>query len=200
MHNGRSLIRTGVFGTLLVWMCVFGLLLVTGCQKGNEKQNGNGQSKAVDSQIGDRMKIATINTDKGDIVIELFEADAPETVANFVKLAEKGFYNGLTFHRVIPDFMVQGGCPDGTGTGGPGYKFADEQSALKLRHSDPGTLSMANSGPDTNGSQFFITHVACSWLDGKHAVFGKVVDADSMNVVNKIAQGDVMNSVMIGER
>ena len=200
MRNGRSLIRTGVFGALLVSMCVFGLLLVTGCQKGNEKQNGNGQSKAVDSQIGDRMKIATINTDKGDIVIELFEADAPETVANFVKLAEKGFYNGLTFHRVIPDFMVQGGCPEGTGTGGPGYKFADEQSALKLRHSDPGTLSMANSGPNTNGSQFFITHVACPWLDGKHAVFGKVVDADSMNVVNKIAQGDVMNSVTISER
>ncbi len=224
MRNERGLIRTGVFAALLVWMCVFGSLVVTGCQKENkktnangqdkvvdsqidtrtkkenEKPNANGQDKAVDSQIGAKMKIATIKTDKGDIVIELFEADAPKTVANFVTLAEKGFYNGLKFHRVIPDFMIQAGCPQGTGTGGPGYTFADEASALKLRHTDPGTLSMANSGPDTNGSQFFITHIACPWLDGKHAVFGKVVDADSMNVVNKIAQGDVMNSVTIGER
>ena len=146
------------------------------------------------------MKIATIYTDKGEIVLELFETQAPKTVANFVKLAEKGFYDGLTFHRVIDDFMIQGGCPEGTGTGGPGYTFADEPSALRLSHSEPGTLSMANSGPDTNGSQFFITHVPCPWLDGKHAVFGKVVDAASQKVVNKIAKGDVMHSVKIGER
>lgn len=146
------------------------------------------------------MRIATIKTDKGDIVLELFEAEAPKTVANFIGLAEKGFYDGLTFHRVIADFMTQGGCPQGTGTGGPGYTFADEPSALKLSHSKPGTLSMANSGPDTNGSQFFITHVPCTWLDGKHAVFGRVVDAASQEVVNKIAKGDVMHSVTIGER
>jgi len=200
MHSERSLIRTGVFEALLVWMCVFGSFVVTGCQKDNAKQNGNDQGRTVDSRIGDRMRTATINTDKGDIVLELFEAEAPKTVANFIELAEKGFYDGLTFHRVIDDFMIQGGCPKGTGTGGPGYTFADEPSALKLRHSEPGTLSMANSGPDTNGSQFFITHVPCTWLDGKHAVFGKVVDAASQKVVNKIAQGDVIHSVTIGER
>ena len=200
MHSGRSLIRTGVFEALLVWMCVFGSLGVTGCQEDNGKQNDNDQGRTVDSQIGDRMRIATINTDKGNIVLELFEADAPKTVANFIKLAEKGFYNGLTFHRVMDDFMIQGGCPKGTGTGGPGYTFADEPSALKLRHSEPGVLSMANSGPDTNGSQFFITHVPCPSLNGKHAVFGKVVDAASQKVVNKIAQGDVMHSVTISER
>ena len=192
--------NASAMGALLVWMCVFGSLLAAGCQNENGKQNVNGRGTAVDVKIGDRMKIATIKTDKGDIVLELFEADAPETVANFVKLAEKGFYDGLTFHRVIDDFMVQGGCPTGTGTGGPGYAFDDEASALKLCHSEPGMLSMANSGPNSNGSQFFVTHVPCPWLDGKHAVFGKVVDADSMAVVNKIATGDVMNSVTISER
>ncbi len=145
------------------------------------------------------MTTATIKTDKGDIVLELFADDAPQTVANFVKLAKDGFYDGLKFHRVIPDFMIQGGCPEGTGTGGPGYKFADEPSALKLKHSGPGTLSMANAGPNTNGSQFFITHVACPWLDGKHAVFGRVVDDASQDVVNRIRQGDVMQSVTIQE-
>ena len=144
------------------------------------------------------MKTATIATDKGNIVLELFEGDAPKTVANFVKLAEQGFYDGLTFHRVIDDFMIQGGCPKGDGTGGPGYTFDDEPSALKLKHSAPGILSMANAGPNTNGSQFFITHVPCAHLDGKHAVFGKVADADSQAVVNDIARGDVMKSVTIG--
>ena len=200
MHNGRSLTRTGVVEVLFAWMYVFGSLLLIGCQKDNGKQNRSGPSRTAAPAIGDRMKIATINTSKGKIVLELFEAEAPKTVANFVKLAEKGFYDGLTFHRVIDDFMIQGGCPNGTGTGGPGYTFPDEPSALKLRHSKPGVLSMANSGPDTNGSQFFITHVPCPWLDGKHAVFGKVVDAASQEVVNKIAQGDVIRSVTIGER
>ena len=146
------------------------------------------------------MRTATIRTDKGEIVLELFEADAPKTVANFVELAGKGFYDGLKFHRVIDNFMVQGGCPQGTGTGGPGYTFPDEPSALKRKHSAPGTLSMANAGPDTNGSQFFITHAPCAWLDGKHAVFGKVLGAASQDVVNQIAQGDTMHSVTIAEQ
>jgi peptidyl-prolyl cis-trans isomerase B (cyclophilin B) len=143
------------------------------------------------------MSIATITTQRGDIKIELFDKDAPKTVENFVTLANKGFYNGLKFHRVIADFMIQGGCPKGTGTGDAGYKWDDEPSALKLKHSGPGILSMANAGPNTNGSQFFITHVACPWLDGKHAVFGKVADAASQDVVNSIKQGDTMQSVTI---
>ena len=114
-------------------------------------------------------------------------------------VARQGFYDGLKFHRVIADFMVQTGCPSGTGTGGPGYKFADEKSALALKHDVPGRLSMANAGPNTNGSQFFITHVATPWLDGKHAVFGKVMDKASQDVVNKIRPGDVMTAVTVAE-
>jgi peptidyl-prolyl cis-trans isomerase B (cyclophilin B) len=143
------------------------------------------------------MKIATLETTRGNIRLQLFAEQAPATVENFVKLATSGFYNGLKFHRVISNFMIQGGCPKGTGTGGPGYQFKDEPSALKLKHDGPGILSMANSGPNTNGSQFFITHVKTDWLDGKHAVFGKVADAASQQVVNAIKQGDVMNQVTI---
>lgn len=135
-----------------------------------------------------------MNTSKGDIKLELFAEKAPKTVANFVNLAQRGFYNGLKFHRVIPNFMIQGGDPDGNGTGGPGYKFEDEIVA-ELKHSGPGTLSMANAGPGTNGSQFFITHVETSWLDGKHTVFGRVVSGQ--NVVDSIAQGDTINNVKI---
>jgi len=145
------------------------------------------------------MKKATIETNKGTIHLNLFDDQAPLTVDNFVKLAEKGYYDGLKFHRVIDDFMIQGGCPKGTGTGGPGYQFDDEPSALALKHDGPGVLSMANAGPDTNGSQFFITHIKTDWLDGKHAVFGKVADDDSMAVVNAIRQGDVMNKVTISD-
>ncbi len=143
------------------------------------------------------MTTATIHTDKGEIRLELYVDDCPETTGNFIKLAKDGFYDGLTFHRVLADFMIQGGCPEGTGTGGPGYKFADEQSALQKKHTGPGTLSMANAGPNTNGSQFFITHVATDWLDGKHAVFGKVLEGQ--DVVDAIAQGDTMNQVVIDE-
>lgn len=117
---------------------------------------------------------ATLHTSKGDIVIDLYAKNVPRTVNNFVFLARQGFYDGTIFHRVIADFMAQGGDPTGTGRGGPGYKFRDEFDP-KLRHDKPGVLSMANAGPNTNGSQFFITHVPTPWLDGKHAVFGQVV-------------------------
>ena len=142
------------------------------------------------------MKVVTIETNKGTIKAQLFEDKVPKTVANFEKLAGQGFYNGLKFHRVIADFMVQTGCPQGSGTGGPGYKFADEFHK-DLRHSGPGILSMANSGPNTNGSQFFITHVETPWLDGKHSVFGKVLSG--MDIVNSIKQGDVMKTVTVSE-
>ena len=131
------------------------------------------------------MTRAIIKTMKGDINIEFFDNDAPKTVANFAKLAKSGFYNGLTFHRVIPNFMIQGGCPEGSGRGGPGYKFADEFHP-SLRHSKKGMLSMANAGPNTNGSQFFITVAETSWLDNKHTVFGEVVEG--YNVVEKISK------------
>ncbi len=143
------------------------------------------------------MTTATIHTSKGQIKLELFVDDCPDTTANFIKLAKEGFYDGLKFHRVIPDFMIQTGCPQGTGTGGPGYKFPDEKSALKKRHTGPGTLSMANAGPNTNGSQFFITHIKTDWLDGKHAVFGQVLEGQ--DVVDAIKQGDKMNQVVIEE-
>jgi peptidyl-prolyl cis-trans isomerase B (cyclophilin B) len=137
--------------------------------------------------------IATFDTDRGPIKVELYPDKAPLTVANFVNLARRGFYDGLNFHRVIPDFMVQGGCPEGSGRGGPGYKFEDEANN-GVRH-ERGVLSMANAGPNTNGSQFFITHVATPWLDGKHTVFGKVVEG--LDVVDKVAQGDLIKSVRI---
>ncbi len=139
---------------------------------------------------------AVIATSKGDIRLTLFASKVPLTVANFVNLARRGYYDGLKFHRVIADFMIQGGCPLGTGTGGPGYRFEDEFHN-ELRHSGPGLLSMANSGPRTNGSQFFITHVSTPWLDGKHAIFGKVNEAADQAVVNAIGQGDKMVKVTI---
>jgi peptidyl-prolyl cis-trans isomerase B (cyclophilin B) len=141
------------------------------------------------------MKVATIKTKRGDIRLKLHDDKAPKTVANFEKLANDGFYNGLTFHRVIADFMIQGGCPEGTGTGGPGYKFPDEFHK-DLKHNKPGVLSMANSGPNTNGSQFFITHVETPWLDRKHSIFGEVID-DTQKVVDSIRQGDKMDEVVI---
>jgi peptidyl-prolyl cis-trans isomerase B (cyclophilin B) len=143
---------------------------------------------------GSAMKVATIETSRGTIKLQLFADKTPKTVKNFEDLVAKGFYNGLKFHRVIPDFMVQTGCPKGTGTGDAGYKFADEFHS-ELKHSGPGILSMANAGPNTNGSQFFITHVATPWLDGKHSVFGKIISGQ--DVVNAIKQGDVMKTVTI---
>ena len=136
---------------------------------------------------------ATLDTDRGPIKLELYPDKAPLTVANFVNLAKRGFYDGLNFHRVIDDFMIQGGCPQGRGTGGPGYRFEDETNN-GVRH-ERGVLSMANAGPNTNGSQFFITHVATPWLDGKHTVFGKVVEG--LDVVDAVRQGDTIKSVRI---
>ena len=139
---------------------------------------------------------ATMTTSKGDIRLTLFAEKTPLTVANFVNLARRGFFDGLNFHRVIGDFMIQGGCPLGTGTGSPGYRFEDEFDTT-LRHDQPGRLSMANSGPGTNGSQFFITHVATPHLDDKHSIFGEVVDATDQDVVNAVAQGDVIESIAV---
>ena len=141
------------------------------------------------------MKV-TIKTNKGDIRLSLFDDKVPITVANFANLAKRGYYDGLKFHRVIEDFMIQGGCPLGTGTGGPGYSFQDEFDP-GLRHTKPGILSMANAGPGTNGSQFFITHVPTSWLDGKHSVFGEVVAQADQDVVNSIAMGDTIEQVIV---
>jgi peptidyl-prolyl cis-trans isomerase B (cyclophilin B) len=140
---------------------------------------------------------ATFKTSRGEIVCDLFAKEAPKTVNNFVFLAKEKFYDGTVFHRVIADFMVQGGDPTGTGRGGPGYQFADETKNNQHKH-QVGSLSMANAGPNTNGSQFFITHVATDWLNGKHTVFGQV--QSGQEVVNAIKQGDELVSVAITEK
>jgi peptidyl-prolyl cis-trans isomerase B (cyclophilin B) len=152
-----------------------------------ERGKGMSENKGIE---------AIIKTNKGVIRLQLFADKAPLTVANFVNLVQRGFYNNLKFHRVINDFMIQGGCPQGTGTGGPGYKFRDEFSP-GLRHDRPGILSMANSGPNTNGSQFFITHVPTPWLDGHHSVFGAIVGEEDMQVVNSISQNDHIDGITI---
>ena len=139
---------------------------------------------------------ATFETSRGSIVCELFAKEAPKTVNNFVFLARDKFYDGTKFHRVLADFMIQGGDPEGTGRGGPGYKFEDELKDNPKRH-QVGSLSMANAGPNTNGSQFFITHIATQWLDGKHTVFGQVLSGQ--DVVDAVAQGDVLKSLTITE-
>ena len=163
--------------------------------------DGAFSAAAGDSSLGNGI-FARISTDRGDIVLQLEFQKTPLTVCNFVALAEgkmnvaggKPYYNGLTFHRVIPDFMIQGGDPQGNGTGGPGYRFPDE-IVPSLKHDGPGILSMANAGPGTNGSQFFITHKETPWLDGKHTVFGRVVDGQ--RVVNAIQQGDKIKTITI---
>ena len=135
----------------------------------------------------------TLTLESGDVVIKLRPDLAPGHVARITELVKEGFYDGVTFHRVIPDFMIQGGCPNGTGTGGPGYRFEDE-TGNGVAH-ERGSLSMANAGPNTNGSQFFITHIKTDWLDGKHTVFGKVVEG--LDVVDAVKQGDLINKITI---
>lgn len=138
----------------------------------------------------------TITTNRGPIRLRLHDDKTPVTVASFVNLARRGYYDGLSFHRVIADFMIQGGCPEGSGRGGPGYRFEDEFHA-SLRHDKPGILSMANAGPRTNGSQFFITHGATPWLDGKHSVFGEVMGPEDLAIVNTVEQGDKIEKVTV---
>ncbi len=143
---------------------------------------------------------AHIKTSKGDINIDLFPEVAPVTVANFVNLSRRGYYNNLKFHRVIADFMIQGGCPLGTGTGGPGYNFQDEFPVApdaKYQFNRPGLLAMANAGPGTNGSQFFVTHVPTEWLNNKHTIFGEVVSEEDQNIVNSVSQGDIIETITV---
>ena len=139
---------------------------------------------------------AHIKTNKGTIKLKLFYKQTPITVSNFVNLSKKGYYDNLSFHRVIDDFMIQGGCPLGTGTGGPGYNFQDEFHD-ELKHDKPGILSMANAGPGTNGSQFFITHIETPWLDNNHTVFGEVLSNEDQEIVNSIVQGDIIENIQI---
>ena len=157
----------------------------------NEKQWDNPPAMQIDPQKTYRV---TIETNRGDMVLELYPEHAPKTVNNFVFLTQEGFYDGIVFHRVINDFMIQGGDPTGTGRGGPGYKFEDEAAANPLKH-ETAVISMANSGPNTNGSQFFITHSPQPHLNGKHTVFGKVVEGKQ--IVNAIQQGDKMVKVIV---
>lgn len=154
-------------------------------------ETGKEKMKTPDNKL-----TATIKTSKGDINVKLLPDKAPLTVLNFVNLSKRGFYNNLTFHRVIPDFMIQGGCPLGTGTGGPGYRFKDEFSA-GLKHNRAGMLSMANAGPNTNGSQFFVTHVPTPWLDNRHTIFGEVMSVQDQKVVNSIVTGDKIITIVI---
>ena len=142
------------------------------------------------------MLSAEIVTEKGTISVDLFSEQTPITVANFVNLASRGFYDNLNFHRVIQDFMIQGGCPSGNGMGGPGYRFADE-FLPELRHDSPGKLSMANAGPGTNGSQFFITHVPTPHLDDAHTIFGAVKSDEDQKIVDQIEQGDQIQTIKI---
>ena len=143
-------------------------------------------------------KFAVLKTEKGDIKLELFAEDAPQAVANFVHLIKTGFYNGLNFHRVIPNFVIQGGCPNGTGTGGPGWRIKCECDKQGVKH-ERGSLSMAHAGRDTGGSQFFICHSKQPHLDGVHTVFGKCVDEESLKVLDAIRQGDKIISAKIRE-
>ncbi len=168
------------------------LLLKSGALHAQEASNESGNTLQSMKQIQD-IRIV-LKTTKGEIKGKLYASKAPLTVANFLNLASKGYYDGITFHRVIPDFMIQGGDPTGTGRGGPGYRFEDEFGE-GLFHNRPGLFSMANAGPNTNGSQFFITHVPTPHLDGKHAIFGEVTEGQ--NVVNSIEKGDKIVGITI---
>jgi len=177
--------------TAVAAMALLACAAMTRCEKSASTPSNN-----KEKTMAEPLPQVTMETNRGRIVLELAEDDAPNTVANFVSLAEKGFYNGVTFHRVIADFMIQGGDPTGTGRGGPGYVIADEFSP-RLKHAR-GVISMANAGPNTGGSQFFITHVACPHLDGKHTVFGRVTSG--MEVVDSIRQGDRIEKVTVDRK
>ncbi|MEM9882276.1 MAG: peptidylprolyl isomerase [Planctomycetota bacterium] len=191
---GQTQERALILIRLMLTVAVLGVVLlsVAGCEPTVPPAEDDVAAEAVPPDLE-----AVIETNRGVIRLDLLERDAPLTVTNFRKLADQGYYDGLTFHRVIPDFMVQGGDPTGTGRGGPGYKFDDEASALQQKHDRAGTLSMANAGPNTNGSQFFITHGPTPWLDGRHAVFGYVTEGQ--DVVDAIRGGDVMQTVSVIE-
>lgn len=184
----RNLLRTAAILMTLVPV----LSLSCGDAVPKSKNYSSPPPMAIDTS---KQYTATIKTTKGNLVLELFAADVPVTVNNFVFLTREGFYNGTTFHRVIPDFMAQGGDPTGTGTGGPGYTFADE---FTERTHVTGTLSMANSGPNTNGSQFFITYTPQRHLDGRHSVFGQLIEGT--DVLKKLKSGDTIKSITIKER
>jgi peptidyl-prolyl cis-trans isomerase B (cyclophilin B) len=181
----------------LALLASLGLALFVGSSSFAEGQHKTYQEPPKMQIDANKKYTATFDTSKGKIVCELFAKDAPKTVNNFVFLAREGFYNGLTFHRVIANFMIQGGDPTGSGRGGPGYRFEDE-TENNPRQFRAGTLAMANSGPNTNGSQFFITHIPTDWLQGKHTIFGQVTEGQ--DVVNAIQQGDVIKSITIEEK
>lgn len=191
MNLSRKLFTTISLVVIVMLMCST-MVAAEGAdstgQKGSTKE-------APKKEATDKLQL-TITTSKGDIHLNLFADETPVTVASFVNLVQHGYYDGLNFHRVLANFMIQGGCPLGTGTGGPGYKFEDE-CTTKLKHDRPGILSMANSGPGTNGSQFFITHVPTPHLNGKHTVFGAVVSDDDQKVVNAIAKGDKIEKMVV---
>lgn len=190
MKRSTSLRRLAAFASLAV------LAAASGLRAEDAAPAAATPTPAAEAKPAEAPKVSDIrvvlHTTKGDIEGTLFASKVPMTTANFLNLAKKGFYDGLTFHRVIPDFMIQGGDPEGRGTGGPGYKFGDEFHP-SLKHSKPGIFSMANAGPGTNGSQFFITHKETPWLDGKHSVFGEVTKGQ--DVVNKIAKGDKIEKI-----
>ncbi len=178
-------------------LLIISFVFLFGCESNMKNQKlskSNFKKKEVTEKMSELK--ATIKTTKGEININLFPEVAPITVSNFVNLATKGYYDGLDFHRVIEDFMIQGGCPLGTGTGGPGYQFEDECSS-EARFDKSGKLAMANSGPGTNGSQFFITHIATTWLQGKHTIFGEVVSEADQKIVDAIQQGDLIEAITI---
>jgi peptidyl-prolyl cis-trans isomerase B (cyclophilin B) len=188
MNSGRMLWSAALAAAVLVGTAL------AGCN--NKTTTTSNEPKREEKKMAEPLPQVTIQTTKGNIVLELAEDDAPNTVANFISLAEKGYFDGLLFHRVLANFMNQGGDPKGTGTGGPGYVIADEFSP-RLKHTR-GVISMANAGPNTGGSQFFITHVATTWLDGKHAVFGKVTEG--LDVVDAIQQGDTIVKVTVDRK
>jgi peptidyl-prolyl cis-trans isomerase B (cyclophilin B) len=181
------------FAALVSFIVVAGLRAETPAAAGVSSEAPAGAATDKPVAVVSDIRVV-LKTSKGDIAGTIFASKVPMTAANFLNLASKGYYDGLTFHRVIPDFMIQGGDPEGSGRGGPGYRFADE-FAPGLRHSKPGIFSMANAGPGTNGSQFFITHVATDWLDLRHSVFGEVTEG--MGVVNRIARGDKIEKIEI---